>query len=505
MFKFKKMLVLSLLALCLQGSAYAVHDSYGGDASGYYPGYTEECNDSPQLPILDRSKKRAKKIIISDAPLEKAVAKIEAKIAAEAVVETASADKIIKRSWLDMAKSDQSKAVALPVFNPGFEFFNYTGIGSVKNKVFSFLDKAQASIFVQVDQLRPIFANKLAALKKRNTKLNITVLTNVDAYNCNTCTKQKKQKKCDGCKSAKSFNDAVELLVKNGVSVFFPQMIQPIHDKFIVVDGHLTLIGSCNYTYAGLHLNTESGVTIDDKGVADYYLNYGSFCRHSDGCRKASLAGNQVSIEKSDTDGDAFFEILNKISNNDDSTKQSILGNGMDICFSVNDNISDFICKAIAEARRSIYIQVFNLTSPKILNALYDALMKNDKLVVVIRTGEGAESIEKSIKDLESSLNPVLIVNKKGRSQREQKKMRKNKPAPSHATKIKFKEVSCPLSNDGRAWCVHDKLIVIDSETVITGSANFTEGTDNSEKLENMIQIKDAKLAEEMLNYMSDK
>ncbi len=494
MFQLKKMFIASLLALFLQGGAHATYDSYGGDASSYSMDYAQECNDSPQLPILDRSKKRAnrKKIIISDAPLEKAEEK--------AVVETASADKIIKRSWLDMVKPDQSKAVKLPVSTPRFEFFNYTGIGSVEKKVFSFLDKAEESIFVQVDQLRPVFAKKLVALTRANKKLNITVLTNVDEYDCNTCIKQMK---CDGCKSAKSFNDAVKLLVENGVSVFFPQMIQPIHDKFMVVDGHLTLIGSCNYTYAGLHFNTESGVIIDDKDVADYYLNYGNACRHSVNCMNASLTGNQVSIEKSDINGDILFESLDKISSDDDSTKQSILGNGMDICFSINDNISDFICKAIAEARTSIDIQVFNLTSPKILKALYDALMKNDKLDVVIRTGEGAESIERSIKDLESSLNPVQIVNRKGRmSQSQKRKMRKNKPAPSHATKIKFKEVSCPLSNDRRAWCVHDKLVVIDGETVITGSANLTQGTDSRVRLENMIKIKDAELAAEMLNYM---
>ena len=488
---------------------------YQGQQGGYYPGQAQTVplqrniglqgsnkNDSKEKKKGKKNKKKLTKDlsgvcnvqeITNDSVLKEKEELDETKI-----------NKPVAKSWRDVASSAiLNKKIKKPAVKSKFEAFYYTGISSIEKKVFGFLDGAKSSIRVQVDQLRPVFAEKLASIKAKESSINISILTNIYDPCSNMCKKYEINKKCNVCKISHDFKRAVQILIECGVNVMF-QNNNDIHDKFIIVDNRFTLIGSCNYTYAGLNFNRESGVIINDTEVADRYLDYWFACRYLDGCTYAAAVeyhkksqGLLLKTKDSFPNEDHHLSCLEKMN----AVSDDIRENGMDICFSCNRNISDFICEAISNAKLSINIQVFNFTSPLISRAIYDALIENKGLQVTIRTGSSFDVIKRDIQGFEREdadiFEETSDANLNWRKKQEQPQ--------SCITRINFEEVADLYSDDGRAWCVHDKLIVIDDEVVLTGSANFTEGTDNSEKLENMIKIKDVRLAEKMLGYMSNK
>lgn len=61
---------------------------------------------------------------------------------------------------------------------------------------------------------------------------------------------------------------AYDFLKGAGVPVFYDMPERNTHCKFIVVDEETTVIGSTNWTYAGLRLNHEASVLIRSKEVA---------------------------------------------------------------------------------------------------------------------------------------------------------------------------------------------------------------------------------------------
>jgi cardiolipin synthase len=61
---------------------------------------------------------------------------------------------------------------------------------------------------------------------------------------------------------------AYELLFKNGVPVFYDGEKRVTHNKVLVVDKYITIIGSTNWTYSALRKNHEASVIIKSKSVS---------------------------------------------------------------------------------------------------------------------------------------------------------------------------------------------------------------------------------------------
>jgi cardiolipin synthase len=61
---------------------------------------------------------------------------------------------------------------------------------------------------------------------------------------------------------------AYELLSENGVPVFYDNENRVTHNKVLIVDKYITIIGSTNWTYSALRKNHEASVMIKSGSVA---------------------------------------------------------------------------------------------------------------------------------------------------------------------------------------------------------------------------------------------
>ncbi|MGB9823542.1 MAG: phospholipase D-like domain-containing protein [Candidatus Hydrothermia bacterium] len=69
----------------------------------------------------------------------------------------------------------------------------------------------------------------------------------------------------------KAFADTLR---KCGVKVYFDPPDVTSHDKLIIVDGKITIVGSTNWSYYALERNNEASVLIYSEEVADYFTKY---------------------------------------------------------------------------------------------------------------------------------------------------------------------------------------------------------------------------------------
>ncbi len=65
-----------------------------------------------------------------------------------------------------------------------------------------------------------------------------------------------------------------KILAKEGVEVIYDPFFKTTHAKFMIVDEHLILLGSTNWTYYALTNNNEVSVLIRSKGLAKELLEY---------------------------------------------------------------------------------------------------------------------------------------------------------------------------------------------------------------------------------------
>ncbi len=65
-----------------------------------------------------------------------------------------------------------------------------------------------------------------------------------------------------------------KMLSEGGVEVIYDSLFKTTHAKLMVVDGHLTLLGSTNWTYYALSNNNEASVLVRSKEVARALLEY---------------------------------------------------------------------------------------------------------------------------------------------------------------------------------------------------------------------------------------
>jgi len=66
-----------------------------------------------------------------------------------------------------------------------------------------------------------------------------------------------------------------------------------------------------------------------------------------------------------------------------------------------------------------------------------------------------------------------------------------------------FQEAGIPVTIDSAYHIAHNKIIIVDGETVITGSFNFTKSAEN-QNAENLVVIRDAHIATEYIQNWND-
>ncbi len=126
------------------------------------------------------------------------------------------------------------------------------------------------------------------------------------------------------------------------------------------------------------------------------------------------------------------------------------------IYFSPHGGAAEAVVKELGHAKNSILVQAYSFTSAPIAKALMDAYKRGVKVQAIL-----------------------------DKSQRTQK----------YSSLTFFVNQGIPVMIDAAHAIAHNKVMVIDSETVITGSFNFTKAAEES-NAENLLVIRDRKLAE---------
>src|SRR5579871_4683414 len=130
------------------------------------------------------------------------------------------------------------------------------------------------------------------------------------------------------------------------------------------------------------------------------------------------------------------------------------------VCFTPGQDCTGLIVSEIAQAHSEILVQAYSFTSVPILSALKAAHARGvDVRVIVDKTSA-----------------------------------RVSKSGSRYSAATYLSNAGIPVWVDTRVSIAHNKVMVIDSATVITGSFNFTAAAQNH-NAENLLVIRDAELA----------
>jgi len=126
-----------------------------------------------------------------------------------------------------------------------------------------------------------------------------------------------------------------------------------------------------------------------------------------------------------------------------------------EVYFSPNGECTNAIIRELSKAKRTILVQAYSFTSALIAKALLDAHKRGVRVEVIL-----------------------------DKSQRTQ----------SYSSATFLYNAGIPVKIDAQHSIAHNKVMIIDGETVITGSFNFTKAAEES-NAENLLVIHDEKLA----------
>ena len=131
------------------------------------------------------------------------------------------------------------------------------------------------------------------------------------------------------------------------------------------------------------------------------------------------------------------------------------------VCFTPGNNCTKYIVNNLNQAQQSILVQAYNFTSAPIAKALVEAKERGVDVKVIL---------DKSQTSKRYTIANYLSHN------------------------------HIPVWIDSKPAIAHNKVMILDGEIVSTGSFNFTKAA-NNKNAENIISIKDKKLAEIYTDY----
>lgn len=131
----------------------------------------------------------------------------------------------------------------------------------------------------------------------------------------------------------------------------------------------------------------------------------------------------------------------------------------VDVYFSPTGGATEAVVKEIGAARQSVLVQAYSFTSAPIAKALVDAHKRGVQVQVILDKSQKSEKYSSA----------DFLVNS-----------------------------GIPTKIDSKHTIAHNKVMVIDGATVITGSFNFTKNAEES-NAENLLVIRDKPLADKYI------
>jgi len=227
---------------------------------------------------------------------------------------------------------------------------------------------------------------------------------------------------------------AIEMLKKAGIPVVEDGRGAIMHDKFVVIDGKEVWMGSWNLTTNGTYRNNNSCIVIASPSLAENYT-----------------AEFEEMFEKGEFGPTSPTRTSHP--------RLTIAGAEIETYFAPEDEVAEKIIAQLKGAERSIYFMAFSFT--------------DDRIGDVVK-----EKFEAGVK-----VGGVFESRGSGTKYSEYKSMR---------------QLGMDVWLDGNRYIMHHKVFIIDEETAILGSYNFTRSADE-ENDENILIIHDPTVASHYL------
>lgn len=220
-------------------------------------------------------------------------------------------------------------------------------------------------------------------------------------------------------------------LLGAGIPIVGDQREGLMHNKFTVIDNKEVWMGSMNYTYTS------------------FYTDFNNLLR-----LESSQAAQNYAVEFSEMFDENLFGQQTRAAT--PYPRIDLDGLSLEIYFSPDDGVARQIVSEIRAARMSIEIMAYSLTNDSITRALLDQAAAG----VTVRGVFDADQIRSNTGG-------------------DTEQLRRN---------------GIPVREDGIDGLLHHKVMIIDGETVITGSFNFTGNADRVND-ENVVILHDAEIA----------
>ncbi len=220
-------------------------------------------------------------------------------------------------------------------------------------------------------------------------------------------------------------------LLSAGIPIVGDQREGLMHNKFTVIDKKEVWMGSMNYTFNAFYTDFNNLLRLESVQVAqDYAVEFAEMFDEN-------LFGQQTRAAT------PFPRV-------------DLDGASLEIYFSPDDGVAKQIVSEIRAARKSIEIMAYSFTNDTITRALLDQAAAG----VTVRGVFDADQIRSNTGG-------------------DTEQLRQN---------------GIPVREDGIKGLLHHKVMIIDGETVITGSFNFTGNADRVND-ENVVILHDAAIA----------
>lgn len=226
---------------------------------------------------------------------------------------------------------------------------------------------------------------------------------------------------------------SINRLRRNGISVVEDERSALMHNKFMVIDGRYTWLGSMNFTSNGAYCNNNNLVRIDSAPLAANYLQ-----------------------EMGEMYDDREFGPRSP--QNTPNEQLTIHGVAVENYFAPEKALAPLIGALVSQAQNDIKFMAFSFTHEDVGEAMIERAEAGISVQGVFETtGSGTEYSYYG--DMDAANLPNLQVRK-----------------------------------DGNPRLMHHKVIIIDGQTTILGSFNFT-GNANDSNDENILIIHDPTFA----------
>ena len=223
---------------------------------------------------------------------------------------------------------------------------------------------------------------------------------------------------------------AVEKLKRAGIPVVPDNRPAIMHNKFVIVDARYIWTGSYNFTVNGTRKNDNNALILESPEIAACYLS--KFNEYIDG--KFGPKARQKTFRG-----------------------RVVLGRmPVIVAFSPSDGVRNIILDELSSAKNSVKLMAFSFTDQEIANRLGDLAKKGVSVKCLFDYGQANSKYSQ-----DSYLRGCGV-------------------------KIKL--------SPNRSGKMHHKVIVIDEETVITGSYNYSKNAELSND-ENILILKNREIA----------